>query len=73
MFMLLLNHGIFVGSQSGVNAGGFLYKTCKYLFVSGIAELPARGGLAAVVPNAPRGIELGDRGGQTLYCRLRAE
>jgi hypothetical protein len=36
----LLNHGLLIGSRSGMN----IYKTCKYLFVSGIAELPAQGG-----------------------------
>ena len=38
LLVWLLDHGIWFGSRSGVNEGGFYYKTCKYLFVTGITE-----------------------------------
>jgi hypothetical protein len=44
------------------------YKNCQYLFISGIVELPARGGPHTQLPGQ-RFLEDPD----TLYCRIFGE
>jgi hypothetical protein len=39
-----LNHGIYVGSDTW-REGDFIHRNCRYLFVSGISTLSARGGI----------------------------
>jgi len=68
-----LDRGIYVGSTSTV-AGNFLYKKCRYLFVTGITELPAHGGLGAQIPVAQLvpGFQSASEPDR-LYCRFFGE
>ncbi|MGO8868844.1 MAG: hypothetical protein ACLQME_20335 [Alphaproteobacteria bacterium] len=63
-----LDHGIFIGStEQNVNQppAYLVYKTCRYLFITGIADKPALGGDGAGY--VWRGHEA------ELYCRVLAE
>ncbi len=65
-----LDRGIYIGTKSFVKEG-FLVKRCRYLFVTGISEVPARG--APPIGNLPAlGMQLADHPDQ-LYCRVFAE
>ena len=78
-----LNRGIFVGSTSFA-ANGLVYERCHYLFITGVIELPARGGPLdqphvegmpiISVPDAAqlRGTRL-PFAPDDLYCRIFAE
>jgi hypothetical protein len=65
-----LDRGIYIGSTSFVD-GGLLYKKCKYLFVTGISELPSHGG-PLETGIAFRGVQP-TKEPDNLYCRLFAE
>lgn len=65
-----LDRGIYIGTKSFVNEG-LLIKRCRYLFITGISEVPARG--APPIGNLPKlGVQLADQPDQ-LYCRVFAE
>ena len=68
-----LDRGIYLGSTSYV-VQGILYKNCKYLFVTGISELPAHGG---PLENVQGGRMFSGRQNanerDNLYCRLIAD
>jgi hypothetical protein len=57
-----LNHGIFIGSDTWVREG-FRYKTCRYLFITGVAGIQAPGGF---IP----GTELAVTAPTGLHCRF---
>lgn len=64
-----LDRGVFIGSVTNAEDDGFyVHKTCRYLFATGIAELPARGGIkdlpgtAFVQPYPPSA--------SSLHCRF---
>jgi len=68
-----LDRGVYIGSKSAV-AEGILRKNCRYLFVTGVAEVPAHGGVADQIPAgrfAP-GFQLAG-GPDRLYCRFFGE
>jgi len=69
--IFILDRGVYVGSREGVNQGGFRFKACKYLFITGVAELPAAGGLNATMPQYPKGIQFSAEP-ESLYCRFVA-
>ena len=68
-----LDRGIYIGSASHVSEG-FLRKSCRYLFVAGISEKPARGGIADQIPAGGfgPGFQLANQP-DGLYCRLFGE
>lgn len=65
-----LDRGIYIGSRSHI-ADGILRKSCRYLFVTGISELPAHGGVADQIPAGAfaQGFQLANEPDR-LYCRL---
>jgi hypothetical protein len=65
-----LDRGIFIGS-TGFISEGLLHKSCRYLFVTGIAELPAHGG-PLDTGTAYRGTQLA-KDPVSLYCRFFGE
>jgi hypothetical protein len=62
-----LDRGIFIGSETHESAG-FLIKRCRYLFVTGIADMPARGGSLERV-GMGKGTQLAELP-DGLFCRL---
>jgi hypothetical protein len=62
-----LNRGIFVGSINYPMGGDVVLKKCRYLFVTGISEIPARGSHLDRDPSM-RGIGLTTN--DNLYCHL---
>lgn len=56
-----LNHGILVGSTTEIR-DGWRHKTCKYLFITGIATANARGG-------PPSALEI-EFQPDDMYCRI---
>ena len=68
-----LDRGVFIGSVTNVETDGFVHKTCRYLFATGIAELPSRGGIkdlpgyAFAQPNPPWPTA------SSLHCRFFGE
>jgi hypothetical protein len=68
-----VDRGIYIGSSKIVSEG-LLYKKCRYFFVTGVTEIPARGGVSDLAPSAeiPRGVQLADQP-DNLYCRLFGE
>jgi hypothetical protein len=68
-----IDRGIYIGS-SKIVSDGLLHKNCRYLFITGITEIPAHGGVANLVPSGqfPRGVQLAD-GSDNLYCRVFGE
>jgi hypothetical protein len=69
-----LNRGIFVGSVDYVIGEKLFQKKCRYLFVTGVSEIPARGSVFDAIP-APeaqgfRGMYTTDRRSDNLYCRV---
>jgi hypothetical protein len=68
-----LDRGIYVGFTTTV-AENFLYKKCRYLFVTGITELPAHGGLGTQIPVAQLvpGFQSASEPDR-LYCRFFGE
>jgi hypothetical protein len=65
-----LDRGIYIGSTSFVYEG-LLHKNCRYLFVTGISELPAHGG-PLETGIAFRGVQLAKEP-DNLYCRFFGE
>jgi hypothetical protein len=65
-----LDRGIFIGSTSFVSEG-LLHKTCRYVFVTGISDLPAPGG-PLETGIAFRGVQLANAP-DNLYCRFFGE
>lgn len=65
-----LDHGIFIGSTSLVSEG-LLHKSCRYLFVTGVVELPAHGG-PLDTGKAYQGVQLA-KDPVSLYCRFFGE
>ncbi|MES2907284.1 MAG: hypothetical protein V4691_09745 [Pseudomonadota bacterium] len=67
-----LDRGIYVG-HAVQSHEGVLSKSCSYLFVTGIAKIPAHGGLADQgMPGIAKGMQLADQP-DNLYCRFFAE
>jgi hypothetical protein len=74
-----LDRGVLIGSVTNVETGEdwslpqTVHKTCRYLFATGIAELPARGGIkdlpgyAFAQPNPPLPTA------SSLHCRFFGE
>jgi hypothetical protein len=52
-----LNRGIFIGSISYPIGADVVQKKCRYLFVTGVSEIPARGSNLDQVPSM-RGFRL---------------
>lgn len=65
-----LDRGIYIGSTSFVN-GGLFVKRCRYLFVTGVSEVPAHGGASMGLTTVP-GVQL-VQNADALYCRVFAE
>jgi hypothetical protein len=65
-----LDHGVYVGSTSFMR-DGIIYKNCRYLFVTGVSEIPSRDGRNDNIP-VLRGRRLPDWP-DNLYCRFFAE
>lgn len=63
-----LDHGIYIGSTTYTTETIFIHKICRYLFVTGVSELPARGGSFDEAPMY-RGVRL-SRQPDSLYCRF---
>jgi hypothetical protein len=68
-----LNRGIFVGSVDNVIGEELFRKKCRYLFITGVSEIPARGsvfdGIDVPYVRGMRGIHSAD-GPDNLYCRV---
>jgi hypothetical protein len=64
-----LDRGVYIGSSSFANQG-IIYKKCRYLFITGISEIGAHGGLLDQFGS--RGARLADWP-DNLYCRFFAE
>jgi len=64
-----LNRGIFVGSAEYFVDQGIVQKRCRYLFVTGVSEIPARGSVfdGLGLPPGLQGMRLTDRR-DNLYC-----
>jgi hypothetical protein len=65
-----LDRGIYIGTTNFTREGT-VYKNCRYLFVTGVSEIPSRNGN----PNnggMPRGMRLPEWP-DNLYCRFFAE
>jgi len=65
-----LDRGIYVGTAS-FTRDGVIFKNCRYLFVTGISEIPSRNGTTDSIPML-RGRRLPDWP-DNLYCRIFAE
>ncbi|HEY1935992.1 MAG TPA: hypothetical protein VGG99_28635 [Acetobacteraceae bacterium] len=65
-----LDHGIYIGTESFIREG-IIFKNCRYLFVTGVSEIPSRNGRDDNNPML-RGKRLPDWP-DNLYCRLFAE
>ena len=69
-----LDRGVYIGSSSYTwldtrpEGGGLVFKKCRYLFVTGISELPAHG---SSVPSMPGVQQLKEP--DKLYCRFFGE
>jgi len=78
-----IDRGIYIGSTTtiknssypvgqGVNAEtrtySVIFKNCRYLFISGIIEMPALGGHSTNMPG-----QRFDEDPDTLHCRIFAE
>ena len=73
-----LDRGIYVGSVSYYlepdkprSPGEVIIKHCRYLFITGISEIPAHGGVFDQAP-ALRGMQSENNANQ-LYCRFFGE
>jgi hypothetical protein len=64
-----LDRGIYVGTTNFTQEG-FVFKNCRYLFVTGVSEIPSRNGRTD--NPALRGRRLPEWP-DNLYCRLFAE
>jgi hypothetical protein len=68
-----LDRGIFIGSADHVIGQAVLQKKCRYLFITGVSEIPARGsildGLGPPEVQNMRGLRLAT-GTDNLYCRM---
>jgi hypothetical protein len=65
-----LDRGIYIGTTNFTREG-VIFKNCRYLFVTGISEMPSRNGRTDHIPML-RGRRLPDWP-DNLYCRLFAE
>jgi hypothetical protein len=65
-----IDRGIYIGTTSFTNEG-IIFKKCRYLFVTGVSEIPSRNGVTDNVPMM-RGRRLPDWP-DNLYCRFFAE
>jgi hypothetical protein len=62
-----VDRGIYVGSTDYLLEEVWIIKECRYLFVTGVSEIPARGGIFEGTPlRGQRKANETDR----LYCRL---
>lgn len=65
-----IDHGIYIGTTTFTQEG-IISKNCRYLFVTGVSEIPSRNGRTDNIPMM-RGRRLQDWP-DNLYCRFFAE
>ena len=76
VFTYGLNRGIYVGKRSYIDGetlrdGSHLIReTCRYLFITGVSELPAKGNALEQYPMF-RGVRFSNQA-DNLYCRVFA-
>ena len=71
-----LDRGIYIGSTmytiTSNNKEEFVHRTCRYLFITGIAELDASGGIKEVPGYAYAQPRVGSPTESSLHCHLFA-